>query len=452
MKLISFITIFLLFCSFMSISNHYVLLFDGRKSGQFSFSSRGYRSINTTREKALIDFLLALQSANNGGFRENLKGSDDGGDAVSSYEVIRALYLLNSSGMMNMQLFMHYVEDSWVEWEQDGVPMGGFLLFPISDWDSKNPSVEMTVTSDLLAALWYLGKFNEFIDNDRRDRIINFIVSLYDEETGEFYVGYDDGQINSITGTPEIWRAVRALYMLNALDLIDANKVSQGIMKYYKTYNETYGVFEDEFGWVKQTKDAIKALYLLGKLDVVPVDKVVNAMKLVYDNSTGGTTDNNLDTMDTVLTVLYLLNKTSLINRNETIKWILAWQNSYKYGGFSFPINDDPNSYSSLCAIEELYYINALSALKEGFIVKLSPSPPPSNSAPNEPPPIGNPPDTGSNNDNSNNPPSNQNFDNYGFILGILIILGIVMIIASVIKLVEKNWKHVRRLIRLSRI
>jgi len=404
--------------------------------------------INTTRREALINFLISLQSPEDGGFRWRLGGHE--GSATCSYEVLTSLYYLNATDRINEKFFMYFVEKTWVEWTYNNKPMGGFTGFVVEDWNFEKSFIAIYDTASILSCLYYIGKLDEFIDQDKKERIINFILSLYDEETGEFYEGYFEGYLNEIKTPQNAWSAVLTLYLLNALDRIDADTVARGIMRYYVCYNDTYGVFEDEFSWQWATMKSIRVLALLGKLDLVPRDKILNTMEFVYDNSTGGTVDNNLGTMLMLLSVLYNFNALDIIKRNKTVSWILSFQNPFKYGGFAFPGKEE-NSATCWCAVESLYYLNALGALDQPFQISYAPPGPPK----------GPPPESSDQNDSSetedNEPSSNEETptpsppnpeDPYGFVFGLIAIVGFALLIIGIIKIIEANWRRLRRLVK----
>ncbi len=406
---------------------------------------------NTTRKEAVIKFILSLQSHVDGGFRwMNPWNTKEGGNTPSSYEALTVLDILNATHLINEEFFMYFVDHLWVEWTYKGTPMGAFNPFIIDNWDFEHSHISTSDTREMLACLKYLGKLDEFIDEEKRARIINFVMSLYDEKTGKFYIGYDEGYLNEIMGITEIWSAVYILYILDALDLIDKDRVAQAVMSFYVCYNDTYGVFESEFGWNVQTRVAIKTLYLLNRLYLVPRDKLINSMKLVYDNTTGGTIDNNPGTLETVLTVLYYLNVLDIINRSMTIDWVLGFQNPFKYGAFAFP-GRDPDTTTNKYCVMDLHYINATDVLDTPYKVRDLPPPPPT----------GPPPESGNGNNNgegdhtdngsqSGSNPSNPfvGSDSMGFVFGITLLLGISLTIVMVLKIIEANWRKIRKLMK----
>ena len=400
---------------------------------------------NTTRREAVIGFLISLQSPLDGGFRWSDPYTNDDGGTGASYEALRTLYLLNATDRINEPFFMYFVNHLWVEWTYKGTPMGGFLPFIMNNWDFKNGHISIMDTDEVLNCLSYLGRLNDVIDNDKRTKIINYVLSLYDNETGKFYIGYDGGFLNEIEDLVEIWSAVDILYLLDALDLIDKNKVAQAIMSFYVCYNDTYGVFEDEWGWNVQTEVAIKSLYLLKRLYLVPREKLINSIKLVYDNTTGGTIDHNPGTLETVLTVLYYLNALGIVNRSKTIDWVLDFQDPFHFGAFAFP-GSDPDTTTNLYCVTDLYYLNATDVLDEPYKVRDLPPPPPSG----PPPSSGNENEGNSNSGSSSGGSNNQSTvsDAYGFVFGLILIIGFALLIAMFVKIVEINWRRIRKILR----
>ncbi len=230
-------------------------------------------------------------------------------------------------------------------------------------------------TWDAIETLNVIGRLSD-LNSSVKNSIINWVLSMYDNETGDFMGTYDPTH-NKIEHSPfslSFLSGVRILQLLGALNKIDKNKIIRRI--YRRFYHD--GHFGDIFDNVVENYYVIYCLKILGGLNESVAYKDSLWLKNMINPVTGLESSGNLAITGGIVISLGLLGHLNLLPVNKTVESILSLQ-GHLYGGFlNLPKKSDGldnylDMWDTHDVIQSLFLLNASSRLEEPFYVEKIP-------------------------------------------------------------------------------
>ncbi len=359
--MLSFLTVFLIVFSLVVVLHFEVVLVSSRG---FSGHVGGVGSLgfNVTRGEALRRYILAFHTGS-GGFKDDHfypRASVTG----TRFSVL-ALKLLGALTPSIVDSVYNYILGLYDD--------RGFFYGENSD--AARVLVYIVDTWDAIETLHAIGKLDD-LDKAMKESIINWVLSMYDEEENVFMETYNPRE-NKIWHSPFIdstLAGVRILQLFGALDKINKSKVIKAI---YRRFYQ-YGHFGDIFDSILENYYGVVALTILGGLNESVKSSDAKWLMSLVNPSTGIDASGNLaDTAGIVIT-LSLLGHLDLLPVNKTVETIFSMQ-GHKYGGFLCLLDKGDNldnylgTWSTHDILKSIFLLNASNRLSEPFYVEHTP-------------------------------------------------------------------------------
>ncbi len=348
----------MLFVSFPIFSTHSSMALTNTKQSSY------VNAQTTTRRDAIISYIQALYSANEGAFYSSLSDWPTDPrimsyhDVIDVYDPILTLSLLDATTAFDISNCSVFLKS---------------LINPPSEVESLGPvnfsritSFQVTISKAVVDAFELVG-ISENLDEDDFESFIRHSQ----RSSG----GFSDNPWDTFL-EEDIIATYSALYTLEYFDRLDAIDQSSALSYILSCYSN--GGFSSIAGG-EPTPDyvplGLMGLEILGALDTIDRDEVISFELASWDNDTGSVYDGTIVDVERVVWSLSILNALDQIDVEATVSWVLSRQSS-AYGEFlPFPYADlgDERLEWARAAVHILALLGRLDVLDQEFTVYMTP-------------------------------------------------------------------------------
>lgn len=281
---------------------------------EYSTSSQGHI---ITRRQAIIDYVMALYSEEDGAFYGWFEATPTD-PRIGSYRTISdvsdpyfILKRLNATGVLDWNKCREFLK-SLVNVDSQS-PYYGLVNY------SQGGSGPCVITSEMAVFVFPELGLDDWLYTDQ---IAQYIA---DRQVvgGGFTLYYDDDFIPPDMIT--MWCALRALSALGRLDLVDTDAALDFVISCYSDNGGFSNVpaFEAIPGVVPL---GLFTLQILGRTDLIRTENTTAYLLQYWDNSTGHVPDGTLVDTERLVWSLYTLGTLDRIDINKTLSWVLESQ------------------------------------------------------------------------------------------------------------------------------